>query len=451
MMRHIRVLIVEDSEDDALLVARELRQTGYKVEYRRVDTRPEMLSALQDGSWDLVISDYAMPQFGGLAALEVYHKLELDIPFLVISGTIGEDTAVAMMKAGAHDYLMKNNLTRLEVALERELREADMRRQRRLALKRLQESEANARALLNAFNDFAMLIDANGTIIALNDGAALLLQKTPIELVGTRAFDMIPPELAAQRKAHIDRVIQTGRPEKFEDERNGRYFANTVYPIFDLQGRVERLALYAYDITDRKMAQEGLTNAARELQEAYDATLEGWSRALELRETETAGHSLRVVDLTVRLAAAMGIEEEELVHIRRGALLHDIGKMGLPDSILLKPGKLTEEEWVIMRQHPRYAYKLLSVVHYLKPALVIPFFHHERWDGSGYPHGLQGENIPLSARIFAVVDCWDALLSNRPYRPAWPEEEVFAYLRREAGKSFDPVVVDTFLAIIQEK
>jgi putative nucleotidyltransferase with HDIG domain len=180
---------------------------------------------------------------------------------------------------------------------------------------------------------------------------------------------------------------------------------------------------------------------------AYDRTLEGWSRALELRDRETEGHSQRVTEMTLELARALGMSEVELVHVRRGALLHDIGKMGVPDEILHKPGPLTDEEWEIMRRHPVYALELLSPIPYLKPALDIPAYHHERWDGNGYPNRLKGEQIPLAARIFAVVDVYDALLSERPYRPAWPEEKVINYLQEQAGHHFDPHVVEVFLRL----
>lgn len=188
-----------------------------------------------------------------------------------------------------------------------------------------------------------------------------------------------------------------------------------------------------------------LQKSHMELQVAYDSTLEGWVKALDLRDKETEGHTQRVTEMTVRLARAMGLAEEELVHIRRGALLHDIGKIGIPDEILLKPGKLTDEEWVVMRKHPVYAYEWLSPVSYLKQALDIPYCHHEKWDGTGYPRGLKGEDIPLSARIFAVVDVWDALRSDRPYRAGWPIEQVREYLVENAGKHFDKQVVDVFL------
>jgi len=188
-----------------------------------------------------------------------------------------------------------------------------------------------------------------------------------------------------------------------------------------------------------------------ELIQAYDAVIEGWSRALELRDKETEGHSSRVEDLTLKLARKMGIQSKDLVHIRRGALLHDIGKMGIPDRILQKKGKLTEEEWEIMKQHPTFGYDLLSSLDYLQQAVDIPYCHHERWDGTGYPRGLEGEEIPLAARIFAVVDVWDALRSDRPYREAWSDEEALVYIREQAGKHFDPQVVEEFLSVIDEK
>jgi PAS domain S-box-containing protein len=187
-----------------------------------------------------------------------------------------------------------------------------------------------------------------------------------------------------------------------------------------------------------------LQHSNSELTRAYDATLEGWAKALELRDRETEGHAQRVIDMTLSLAEHMGMEDENLPHIRRGALLHDIGKMGVPDSILLKPGPLDQDEWVVMRQHPVYAYQWLSPITYLGPALQIPYCHHEKWDGSGYPSGLKGDQIPLSARIFAVTDVWDALTSDRPYRSAWSEGEADDYIRQETGKHFDPQVVDYF-------
>ncbi|MFZ6019096.1 MAG: HD domain-containing phosphohydrolase, partial [Chloroflexota bacterium] len=193
-----------------------------------------------------------------------------------------------------------------------------------------------------------------------------------------------------------------------------------------------------------------LQHHINELQIAYDTTLQGWAKALEIRDAETQNHSQRVTHITLELAKKLGVEENQLPDIRRGTLLHDIGKMGIPDAILNKAGPLTPEEWEIMRRHPQMAYDVLSGIPFLKPALEIPYCHHEKWDGSGYPRGLKGEEIPLAARIFAVVDVWDALLSDRPYRPAWKKREVISYLREQAGKHFDPKIVEAFLELISE-
>jgi putative nucleotidyltransferase with HDIG domain len=184
------------------------------------------------------------------------------------------------------------------------------------------------------------------------------------------------------------------------------------------------------------------------LEIAYDSTLEGWAKALELRDQVTEGHTRRVTDQTVRLAKAMGINGDALNHIRRGSLLHDIGKMGIPDRILLKPGPLTAAEYDIMKKHPDFAYEMLSKIEFLKPSLDIPYCHHERWDGTGYPRGLKEIQIPLAARIFSVVDVWDALHSNRPYRQEWPVERITEYLTKQAGSQFDPAIVQTFVSMI---
>ncbi|MFA5567836.1 MAG: HD domain-containing phosphohydrolase [Trueperaceae bacterium] len=194
-----------------------------------------------------------------------------------------------------------------------------------------------------------------------------------------------------------------------------------------------------------------LERSNQELQRAYDRTIEGWANALDLKDEETAGHSKRVTDMTVRLARRLGVGSEELVHVQRGALLHDIGKMGIPDQILLKRGPLTSEEFEFMRKHPVFAYELLSPIEFLRPALDIPYCHHEKWDGTGYPRQLSGEQIPLSARIFAVVDVYDALMSDRPYRDAWPSERAEQYIREGSGSHFDPRVVEAFFEMLQHE
>ncbi|MEW6594109.1 MAG: HD domain-containing phosphohydrolase [Thermodesulfobacteriota bacterium] len=211
---------------------------------------------------------------------------------------------------------------------------------------------------------------------------------------------------------------------------------------------LDALSVQAAIAIDNATLFRGLQDSNAELILAYDTTIEGWSHALELRDKETEGHTQRATATTVRVARDMGLKEEQLVHVRRGALLHDIGKMAVPDTILMKDGPLTPEEQEVMRRHPRYAFELLAPIAYLRPAIDIPYCHHEWWDGSGYPRGLKGEQIPLPARIFAIADTWDALVSARRYHPAWSADEAAAHIRSLAGSQFDPALVGRFLEIV---
>ncbi len=228
------------------------------------------------------------------------------------------------------------------------------------------------------------------------------------------------------------------------------FHRNRLDPDQEWMDFAETLSGQAAIAVDNITLFNGMQQANEDLRQSYNATTEGWAKALELRDQETEGHSQRMVELTLEMAKRFGFKEEELQHIRRGVLLHDIGKMGIPDAILHKPGPLTEAEWEIMRKHPVFSFNMLKDIDYLKPALKIPHYHHERWDGSGYPEGLKGKEIPLEARIFMVVDIWDALLSDRPYRDAWSEEKTMEYLQDQAGKTLDPEIVAVFLEFIQE-
>jgi putative two-component system response regulator len=222
-------------------------------------------------------------------------------------------------------------------------------------------------------------------------------------------------------------------------------FISKPFDRYELRARllgITRLNRYQKLLQERTKLQE----ANAHLLAAYEATIEGWSHALDLRDRETEGHSQRVTELTVKLAEALGMSEEEIMHLRRGALLHDMGKIGIPDAILHKPAALSDDEWTMMRKHPQFVYDMLYSVEYLRPALDIPYCHHEKWDGTGYPRGLKGEEIPMAARLFAVVDVWDALTSDRPYRPAWSEEQALTYIREQSGKHFDPQVVELFFS-----
>lgn len=744
MGRSLRVLIIEDSEEDSQLLLRELRRSGYEVEFERVETAEAMQSALTQKTWELILSDYSLPTFSAPQALEVLKASGLDVPFIINSGTIGEESAVAALKAGANDFLVKGKFARLVPAIERELREAESRRERKRA-----EDQINYHArLLRRINDAVIATDDQFRITAWNRAAERIYGWTAAEVMGRSVDEILRSGFSDEQQAEAQELLKeesSFRSERIHSKKNGQpvyveentialtdqrgkitgyvsvnrditerrqaeealrenerllsesqrighvgswsynlstnslqysdemyrlldvsprgfphsseAFLNLIHPLdhpaavqwmqairtgrqpselafrifrkngelrhlqcrgaitFDSTGKPVRFIGMAQDITERKLAEiqirqqierltalrkidqaistsfdlnvtldillsqvisqlqvdaadvlllgpdeqtltytagkgfrthaleaarlsmddsqaarehrlihieslkkkpderlltplgasenfvcyfgipvivkgkvkgvlemfqraslqpdpewldflntlagqaaiaienatlfKNLERSNQELSQAYDATIVGWSRALDLRDKETEGHTLRVTEMTLNLARAFGLPEEQLLDLRWGALLHDIGKMGVPDNILLKPGELTEEEWILMRSHPQYAYDLLKPIAFLTQALDIPYCHHEKWDGTGYPRGLKGEEIPLVARLFAIVDMWDALRSDRPYRLAWSKEKVLEHIQSLSGIHFDPKVVAYFLELIK--
>lgn len=503
MSKALRVLIVEDDPDDAELVLLALRREGYEPVHRRVDNDRDLRVALLQEEWDIVLCDWSIPGFGAPAALEIVKASQREIPFVIVSGTIGEETAVTAMRAGADDFLLKGRLARLSPIVERELSESADRKRRYQAERALRAREAILTAVGSAAEQLVRAPaweDAVREILArvgpvTGAGRILIYQnrahrggREGVLRLAWQAEDMPPhrPEdgLRTLRWAGVIPVwnlAETGRGIGIQEgdarlspearEWMARHHAESLCVIPVRTGTVWWGAIMVVDAQRREWSdaeisalrvladalgaaieRTGLIDSLRrshaELAEAYDRTLEGWALALELRDEETAGHARRVTGMTLRLARAMGIRGEPLIHIRRGALLHDIGKMGVPDAVLLKPGPLSDEELEIMRLHPIYAYDLLRPIPYLSAALEIPYCHHERWDGSGYPRGLAGQDIPIAARIFAVVDAWDAMRSPRPYRDPLAEGTALARIRKAAGTQFDPSVVEVFLRLV---
>lgn len=620
--RFLRILLIEDSDDDAQLLLRELRRIGYEVECQRVETAGEMRSALEHKEWDILICDYSLPHLNAPQALEILKSTGLDLPFIIISGTIGEESAISALKAGAHDFILKGKYARLGPAIERELREAGIRKDRSRAEQQLREkekllSEAQRighigswrydielgtlqfsdemyRLLDVSADQFKHTVDAflnlvysedrpaaeewieqinsgrmvreldfrvlhsNGELHYIQCRGALrmegsdkqkrfygtaqditerkqaeiqirqqLARLTALRIIDqaiTSSFDMgftldivlsqvitqlqvdaadillldptgqmleyrairgfhspgiqmtrvnltdsLAGRVVTQRRSiHVgnvgernydtsqvllpageDFVSYYGLPLITKGKVNGvlEIFHRTpLFPYPEWTNFLETLAGQAAIAIDNASLFENLQRTNYELEKAYDATIEGWSHALDLRDRETEGHTLRVTEMALTLARLMNMEEEKLIHMRRGGLLHDIGKLGVPDGILLKPGTLTEEEWIIMRKHPSFAHEWLAPIAYLRKAIEIPYCHHEKWDGSGYPRGLWGQAIPLTSRIFAVADVWDALTSDRPYRKAWSYEKALAYIRENSGSHFDPDVVKFFIS-----
>jgi putative nucleotidyltransferase with HDIG domain len=337
-----------------------------------------------------------------------------------------------------------------------------------LGLKRvLEEVMDTLIELMRAERGFLMLRDPNGNlsvriargIAQVNlDEAAFKVSRTIVRKVAESGEPILTtnaqddPRFEAQMSVAMFQLRSIlCAPLKIKDELIGVIYVDNraragIFQEADLN-LISAFADQAAVAIDNAQLFEDLQESNRELQEAYQATLEGWVSALDMRDKETEGHTQRVTILTERLARQMGVSGDALVHITRGALLHDIGKMAIPDGILLKPGQLTEDERALMQKHPEYAYDMLRRIEFLLPAIDIPYCHHEKWDGSGYPRKLKGEDIPFAARIFPVVDVYDALVSDRPYRKGYPVEQVKEMIRKDSGAHFDPQVVEAFLAM----
>jgi len=452
----VRILLIEDDPAHAELIQRAFEDRGGEASLDIVNTLEEARQHIKSFGPTLIIADWRLPD--GDSRELLLEENNRSTPVIIMTSYGNERNAVDVMKSGALDYIVKSSesMTDMPHIAENAIKQWDSLQRQELMQIALAESEAQFRLLAENSSDMISKHDANGVFIYVSPACRTLLGYEPNELKGTAVTALVHPEDADQiiellaTPAQSD--ITTTIPYRAR-RKNGEYvwLETTARIFFDQESQQQEIQASSRDITERKQSQEALQQAHTSLQEAYDKTIEGWVLALDLRDRETEGHTQRVTEMTVKLARLLGYSEEEIVHIRRGALLHDIGKMGIPDEILQKPGPLTDDEWVIMRKHPQYAYQMLAPINYLKQALIIPYYHHESWNGNGYPHKLKGEEIPIFARLFTVVDVWDALCSDRPYRKGMQLKDVVDYIQKEAGRLFDPEIVAKFIPLIDHK
>jgi PAS domain S-box-containing protein len=453
----IHILLIEDDPAHAELIQRAFEDSGDSARLTIAHTLEEANAHIQNFKPTLIIADWRLPD-GDSTALLNEHRETTAPPIIIMTSYGSERNAVDAIKAGALDYIVKSSesMTDMPHIAERAVHQWKSLQEQKRMQQALEEREFQFRLLAENSSDIISRHDTNGTFLYVSPACHNILGYEPEELIGKTFLSYIHPDEARQLETLLSSSswddATMGIPYRAR-RRNGDYIwlETTARVIYNDENKVIEIQASSRDITERKESQVALQRAHIDLQEAYDKTIEGWVVALDLRDRETEGHTQRVTEMTVKLARELGHSEEEIVHIRRGALLHDMGKMGIPDEILQKPGPLTDEEWVIMRRHPQYAYQMLSPISYLNQALIIPYYHHERWDGSGYPHGLKGDQIPLFARLFSVVDVWDALSSDRPYRKRIPPKEVTEYLEKESGRLFDPYIVEKFLPLITTK
>ena len=495
MSQPTTILIVDDEPSGREILAALLHTQGYQLAFAAGGA--DALAQAAKLQPDLILLDVMMPEIDGF---EVCRRVRADpavaeVPIVLVTALDDRGSRLEGIEAGADDFVTKpfdrtelrariRAITRLnryrhDISARKQAEARGQRQIERLAA--MQAIDAAIVSSLDLKVTLNVILDQVTSLLQI-DAAAVLLRVAPsqvLEYAAVRGIrrDMLPTlgtrfgadcagYVAQQRRIlRLPGDDMPGAPTEhpLRDQGFATYYGvplvakgrvEGVLEIFhrtaldpdpEWQEFLETLAGQAAIAIDHAALFDSMQRANVELSLAYDTTLEGWARALELRDKETEGHSQRVTAMTLRLARTLGLREAELAHIRRGALLHDIGKMGIPDNILLKPGPLTEAEWEVMRRHPTYAYQLLAPIAYLRPALDIPYCHHERWDGSGYPRGLAGEQIPLTARIFALVDVWDALSRDRPYRQAWPATQVREHIRSLAGSHFDPQFAEGFL------
>lgn len=453
----LHILLIEDDPAHVELIQRAFDYRNENVRLACASTLDEARQCLASSTPHLIIADWRLPDGDSLELIQSRDGLH-PIPIVIMTSYGNENIAVDAMKAGALDYIVKSQEVFMDMPhiAKRAVQQWEILMERERIQDALRQSEAQFRLLAENSTDLIARLTPQGVYLYVSPACRTLLGLEPEDLIGQDAGRVVHPDDQAEVQKVLARILQQPPTTIIFTHRALRtdhqyiWLENTIHAIFDETGTVPvEVHISARDITQRKLADEALQNALHALENAYEATLNGWSRALELRDRETQGHSQRVMEMTLKLARAVGIPEEDIKFIRWGVLLHDIGKLGVPDEILRKPGPLTEAEWQEMRRHPSYAFDMLYPITYLHKALDIPFCHHEKWDGSGYPRGLKGEQIPLAARVFAIVDVWDALSSKRPYRDILIQEKVITYIQGEAGKHFDPVIVRIFLSIIK--
>lgn len=444
----IRILLIEDLEDDALLLLHEVRRGGFDPVCERVDNPQGMLAALDGNAWDIIISDHRMPHFSAPAALNILKKSGIDLPFIIVSGTMGEDLAVEALKAGANDYIIKGSFSRLIPAINRSIKEASVRRERKRAEEALRESEEKFRTLFQNANDVILVYKLDdmgvpGKFVDVNDLASTKLGYSKEEY-----YNLTPAK------------IQTnGNTFSFEDSSFEAEFKakdETVIPfdvsshVFELNGDRVAFAI-CRDITDRKKSEKALKSSVEKLKKTMEGIVLVTAKTVEMRDPYTAGHQRSVAKLAQAIAKKMGLDEDETTGIRFACEIHDLGKIYVPAEILCKPGKLSCIELDMIKTHPQMGHQILKMIDFPWPIATIVGQHHERFDGSGYPEGLKGAEISLGARILGVADVVEAIASHRPYRPALGREAALKEIFRHRGTLYDAQVVDACLELFSKK
>ena len=460
----LRILIVEDSEDDTLLIIRNLKKGGYSPVYERVETTAAMKKALQEKQWDIILCDYKMPEFDAPSAIALLKEANIDIPLIIVSGTMGEETAVECMRLGAQDYIMKGNLFRLCPAIARELKDVEVKNrqkqtesQREAVLEALRQSEEKYRSILETIQEGYFEVDFAGNFTFFNDSLYRNLGYSKEELMGMNNRQYTDKEHSKKLFQAFNKVYNTGEPTEGFDwqiiRKDGtkRSIEASVSLQKDSSGKPTGFRGIARDVTERKQAEEKLLLTLESLRKAFGTIIKVMVSAVEMRDPYTSGHQIRSADLARAIATEMGLPQDKINGIRLAGSIHDIGKLSIPAEILSKPSKLTNIEFSLIKEHSRVGYEMLKDVESPWPLAQIVYQHHERIDGSGYPKNLKGDEIIIEASIMAVADVVEAMASHRPYRPALGIKAALEEIKKNKGILYDEAVADTCLRLFLEK
>ena len=457
MSEPIRILIVEDLPTDAELCEREVRQVLPRSVFLRVDTEEDFLAALESFAPDLILSDYSMPRFDGMAALKLALKHKPETPFLILTGSTNEETAVACMKAGAWDYVIKEHMRRLGSAVLAALEQKHVRRERVMGLEALHESEALLRIAGRMAHLGGWIVNITENRVIWSDEVAAIHEAPHgyLPLV-EEGINFYAPEWQEKIEKVYGACARDGVPYDEELEiitaRGRRVWVRTIgEAIRDGDGTIIRVQGAFQDITDRKQAELKLLDVTERLRRALAGTVQAISMAVEVKDPYTAGHQRRTAELAQSIAVAMGQPEVVVQGVRAAATIHDIGKLSIPAEILSKPTKLTQLEYSLIKGHSEHGYNMLKDIDFPWPVAEIVYQHHERMDGSGYPRGLKGEDILIEVRIISVADVVEAMSSHRPYRPGLGIEAALEEIEKNRGVLYDPEAVDVCLRLFKEE
>jgi len=456
MLKPLKVLLVEDSEDDALLLLRTLKRSGYEPSAHRVQNADEMAIALLDPGWDIILCDYHLPGFSGLDAIALLKMMALDIPLIVVSGAIGEETALDCIHRGAGDYIMKGNLTRLGMAVERELEKKDMRARQKQSEDALRESEAKYRTILDSIGDGYYEADLVGNFTFFNNSIGHIWGYPEDELLHLNYKDYTDTATAKRLYDVHNKAYRTGEPGRLFDyeiiRKDGqrRYLQASFTLSQDAAGKRTGFRGVVRDITELRQMEKDRLETLDRLRKSLGATINAMAAMVESRDPYTAGHQRRVADLARTVAKEMKLESNRIDGLRLAATIHDLGKIAIPAEILTKPTRLSDVEFMLVKTHSQAGFDILKDIDFPWPIARMVLEHHERLDGSGYPNHLKVGEILEESKILTVADVVEAIASHRPYRPALGIEVALAEITKGRGVIYDADVVDACLRLFNE-